>query len=664
MNKRKDKMKQQLMMLLSGKFTIKSKVKFFFFTVTLIGITSCGNKDFHILPTLPESTIISKNSKSGEWDVLEIMTKEGSVYFKEEKLSSLQIELIEKKQDDIIKIEKIPVDEKFNTQIFRIANKELQNVVFVAPKIFSFLGTGQSRKAPTVNNDGTLTLFFPIMLIDGLSTTVPSPMNRFKLIEIPNNLLIQKQVELNDFISKKYGEYGNQTLSKLPGCPKEILITIANKQFHTSFESIKGPSDCSYNVPILTSIRLPENEALWLLQKGLYAAPIDITATFDAKIPYIISKFTIEINKSNLIQKISDRIQLKKVYPKKELLTIITEIVSEQVAGMNLQENSLVHLNGITSQVIDFLFEEIILDSTTNAKKCGKEVDDCLKLKDVLYSNNETFSVNWVQTKDFFSDQNIMTSAQLVPSKNANLEIENLKDNEDSKNDTGLVIVKKDLIDLKLIKLTLEKYIQEKTISTTHNNVQIGTNAVQVCSGVRHSPFKIGSPLLAPSHRRAGGENPICRIIHTPVYADQWVEKTIYTVKKMSTEEQLLNKEIDHTLENLVFVFSWFENGEIKSKRCAANLFNKNVEEESLFLKITNVPQCEIFNLNSTNEIKFSVKNSSPINKIALREGISVTNWKGETSDLSKTSQYDENISYFGKISISGYNLINSEEFF
>lgn len=641
------------------------KIKLIAFFLCLISFMSCGKKEF--LPQSSASNLI--DGRSNEWTVKEITTKEGDVFLKEETLSAEQVELIEKEKDKIIKLEEISISAKTNTRLFRMTNKETNQLIFVEPRIFSFAGNTLERKTPIINErDGTTTLFFPIMLVDGLTSTIPSPFNRRQSIEIPKSLLVNDQVEIKDFITKRYGGYGNQELSRLPGCPKEILMTIAGKQFMTSFEMIKSSESCPYNVPINASLTLPNNEALWILQNGLYSGPVLISARFEARIPITTSKFTIEMNKGKLIEKISKRIQLNAMYSRKDLLNEISNIVNEEAARVELPKDGTEHLNSIVQQALDFIFDQNAVTFNSFSINCERVGDGCLKFKKEMYLSKESFSVNWIRTKDLLSDQHIITSAQLIPSEKSNVQFKNLQNNENSKLDTNLVIMNNDLLEIKLTKKILENYIQEKSSSTTHTRVQVGTTASEVCDGIRRSPLKVGYNHFMPFYRGSGGEgggvgggNGFCRTIYTPAYVDQWIEETFYTVKKVTSEEDFALDGFDRELDNLSFVFSWFENGEILIKKCAAVLFEKKVHKESIFFKITNVQQCKIFNSNSTSETKISLINSSPSQMITIREGKAQTNWKGEISDLTKTSQYTDNIIFSGEVLIRSYNLKNLE---
>jgi hypothetical protein len=140
---------------------------------TLSTLTSCGKKAVPATdPTANNEAIngvINKLSQVGDWSVKERMTREGDVYYKEETLPREQVNDIARKEYKNTQMSQVTVNPRFNTQLFRIEGKDTNNAVFVAPKIYSFSGSEVSRMQPLFNEEeGTMTLFFPIMLIDGL----------------------------------------------------------------------------------------------------------------------------------------------------------------------------------------------------------------------------------------------------------------------------------------------------------------------------------------------------------------------------------------------------------------------------------------------------------------------------------------------------------------
>ena len=143
-------------------------------------------------------------------------------------------------------------------------------------------------------------LLFPIMLIDGLNEIVSSLNSQNESIKIPKNLLVQDTAELNTLINKNFASFGEQKLARLPGCPKEIIMEVDGKKFNITSDILKKSDYCDYNVPINASIKLPKEKAIWLMQKSLYSSGVYLSALFETRVPYTVSKFSIEMNKSKL----------------------------------------------------------------------------------------------------------------------------------------------------------------------------------------------------------------------------------------------------------------------------------------------------------------------------------------------------------------------------
>lgn len=631
---------------------------------SLATLTSCGKKDSapanHSDAEAISSGIINKLSQNGDWAVKERMTREGDVYYKEESLPRDQVNEIAKREYKSTQMSQVTVNPRFNTQLFRIEGKDTNNAVFVAPKIYSFSGSEVSRMQPLINDEeGTMTLFFPIMLIDGLSATVPSPDSQHESITIPKNLLVQDVEGLNEYINKKYATFGEQNLARLSGCPKEIIMTIAGRQFNIASDILKASDYCDYNVPIYTSIKLPKKEALWLLQEGLYSGAAQITAIFETRVPYTVSKFSIEMNKSKLYEEIAAKVQFKKMWANVDLQTEISKIVKRQAMKISIQGNMNEHLDSIVHQAIDQFFEKMPADPAKADMSCGSE-PFCLKLSYTKQTYEENLSVDWVQTSDVLSGQNITTWARLFPLSDANIRFSDLKNNE-AKKATELVLMKDDLLELKVSKITLENYVQDQKSSVAHNNVQVGTRREVDCSMLRFAPIKL-TPMTPPGHIGEGGGGGNCITHNIPVFEDQWIEETVFSATK--NDEVIDNPigKMDTITDDVVFGFSWFENGHEVTKECPANSFQREGDGRTLLLRITNVPGCEIFTKNSTNKPKLYIKNNANSLKSEIKEGKNTKNWRGEVSNSTKNYSYQVSSNYSGEVSIRGYKIGNSDD--
>lgn len=621
----------------------------------LTTFASCGKKELGASNTQVVNTeaIIDKASQNGDWTVKERMTREGDVYYKEETLPRDMVNEIARREYKSTQMNQVTVNPRFNAQLFRIEGKDTMNAVFVAPKIYSFSGSEVNRMHPFVNEEeGTMTLFFPIMLIDGLSSAVASPDSQHQSIKIPNNLLVQDVAGLNEYINKKYANFGEQNLARLSGCPKEIIMTVAGRQFNIASDILKSSDYCDYNVPIYTSIKLPKKEALWLMQIGLYSGAAQMTAIFETRVPYTVSKFSIEMNKSKLYEEIAARLKVNVPYAEVDLRADITKIVKRQAMKISIQGNMNEHLESIVRQAIDQFFEKMPADPAKADMSCGA-APVCLKLSYTKQAFEENLSVDWVQTSDVLSGQNITTWARLFPLSDANVRFEKLAMNE-SKKSTELVLMKDDLLELKISKIIQENYVQDGRVSIAHNNVQVGSNSTQSCTeseGGEHNP----------GGRSHSGRSR-CTTTTTPIFQDQWIEETAFS--PLISNEVVDNPigKLDSVTDDLILGFSWFENGKLVTTECLANSFEREGDGRSLLLRITNVPGCEIFTKNSTNKPKLYLKNMGNTSKSEIKVGKITKNWKGEISDSTKRYEYQVKSSFNGEVSIRGYRIGTSEE--
>jgi hypothetical protein len=621
----------------------------------LLVLTSCGKEKSGSTP-MPLATnndsIVSKLSQKGDWVVKERMTREGDVYYKEETLPLEMVNEAARKEYKSTQMGQVTVNPKFNTQLFRIEGKDTMNAVFVAPKIYSFSGSEVNRMQAVTNEDeGTMTLYFPIILIDGLSTTVPSPDSPHQSIKIPDNLLVKDIAGLNDFINNKYGSFGPQNLTRLSGCPKEIIMTIAGRQFNVAANILKLSDYCDYNNPITTSIKLPKKEALWLMQEGLYSGAAQITAIFETRVPYTVSKFSIEMNKAKLYEEIAARLKVNVPYAEIDLRADITKIVKRQGMKISIQGNLNEHLESIVRQAIDQFFEKMPADPSRADMSCGS-APVCLKLSYTNQTYEENLSVDWVQTSDVLSGQNITTWARLFPLSDANVRFENLKNFQD-KLSTELVVMKDDLIELKITKKVIENFSESKQSGIKHNIVQVGNKTGKECSPYGHRvPIK-----LTPTK----GSGDICRTTNTPIYEDQWFEETIFlAVKNSETIDNPIGK-VETVTDDIYFGFSWNENGKIITKECPVNIFEREGDGRALLIRIRNIEGCEVFTKNSKNKPKLYLINKANTLKAKIKEGKIIKKWNGEVTDSTNDFFYQVNSSISGEISIRGYKVGNSD---
>lgn len=618
-------------------------------------IVSCGKKEHTIAPILSttDSGIINKQSQNGDWVVKERITRDGDVYYKEESLPYDLIGPSVRKEYNNTQMSQVTVNPSFNTQLFRIEGKDTNNAVFVAPKLYAFSSSEVNRMSPLVDEDeGTITLFFPIMLIDGLSPIIPSPDNRHDSINVPVNMLVHDTDSLINFLNKKYSSFGEQNLARLSGCPKELIMTIAGRQFSIASDLLKISDYCDYNVPIYTSIKLPTKEALWLLQEGLYSGAAQIAAVFETRVPYTVSKFTVEMNKSKLYEEIAAKLSIKKLYAEVDLQMEIVKIVKQQAMKISIQGNMTDHLDSIVRQAIDQFFEKMPSDPTKADLSCGSPI--CLKLSYNKQTYEEIFSVDWVQTSNVLSGQNITTWARLFPLSDANVRFDTLESGEAKT--TELILMKDDIVDLKVTKIILKNFTQVVRTNLVHNTVVVGSTSHVECSGIYSLPFELRSPIGQPG----GGGVPHCITINTPTYEDHWVDETEYSaIDNSETMDNPIGK-TDIITDSIYFGFSWYENGVLINKECPANSFVREGDGHSLLLRINNVPNCEVFTKNSTNKPKLYVINKDTNSINTFKEGKVSKYWNGTTTDTTKDVQHQINSNYSGEVSIRGYRIGNT----
>jgi hypothetical protein len=608
-------------------------------------LSSCGNKDSQV-PALAApvvnsgsnaGTIIENKEKNGEWIVEEKSSRDGDVSFRSESLPADRVEEYSRREYRATQLKQVPVDPGYNTQLFRIEGEDTKNAVFVAPKIYAYSGNEANKLEPLVDDDkGTMTLYFPIVFIDGLSETIESPNPENGLIKLPQNLLVQKRAELLKFLNSHYRKDGEQNLASLPGCPKEIVMTVAGEEFVIAKDILLKSDFCQYNKPIYASITLPKARAMWLLEEGLYSGAAKISALFETRVPYIVTKLKIEMNKQKIFEDLAIKLKVNHPYAEVEITTEIQKIVKEQAAKISIQGDFNEHLETIIRQAIDHFFEKMPADPKKEDMSCGNALT-CFKLSYKKQNYDDKFSVEWTHTTNVLSGQNILTWTVLSSLFDDSVKVENVK-NDGSKRATGLTLYEGSLIDLKVTSLLVEKAKQTQKTTRKDNQVVIGSRP--------------GPDCLFAGEPGEGGHRDYCRREPQKVYQNQWVDTVTYSFEAMS--EQIIgspNGKADEILNNIGFEFQWNENGKTVTRRCAANLFGRYGDGRSMLIKIENVPGCVVFTKNSANRPILALYNSANVKAEGIKVGFRTTNWVGQvTGESIKELDYTVNSIFSGAI--------------
>lgn len=626
------------------------KTKLLIAMTSALVLSSCGSKDSQVpavaAPAVSTPAIetrigtnIEKDSVNGDWQIKEMMTRDGDVYFKWETLPADKAEEYARKEYRSTQMKQVPVDPSYNAQLFRIEGEDSNKAVYIAPKIYAYSGNEANKMEPLIDDErGTMTLFFPIVFIDGLKDTIESPNQENGMIKLPANWLVQNKDSLLKFLNKQFARYGEQNLASLPGCPKRIIMTVAGEEYDIAKSILQQADYCQYNKPIYTSITLPKSKALWLLQEGLYTGAAKISAIFETRVPYTVSKLRIEMNKQKLYEEIAARIEVNHPYAEVELTTEIQKIVRKQAMKISIQGNLNEQLSSIVNQAIAHFFEKMPADPARANLKCGSALT-CFKLSYKKQDFEDNFSVEWLQTSDVLSGQNILTWTGLNSLFDDSVQIVDVQNNG-TKRTTGLTLYDGALLELKVNSLVVEQVKQTQKSVRTNNNVQIGTTPVRDCREMGNA-IAINPRLLSAMGEGGGGGNAgregiggghrdHCGTTKKPVFENQWYDTV--TLGYETSNETVLNPngKADEVLNNVGFEFQWNENGKTVTRRCPANLFGRYGDGKSILIKIENVPGCEVFSKNSSNRPILALYNDSTKKAEGIKVGYKYVNWLGQ----------------------------------
>lgn len=612
-------------------------------------LSSCGSKDSQVQPSAaaPVSdsrasagTVIENSGKNGEWIVEEKTSRDGEVTFRTESLPADRVEEFRKREYRATQLQQVPIDPSFNALLFKVDDAKTKKAVYIAPKLYAYAGKEANKTEPLINDDkGEMTLFFPIILIDGLSDKIESPNRENALITLPENLLVKKKDDLIKFLNKLYAGDGEQNLAALPGCPKEIVLTVAGRRFPIDRDLYLTSDYCHYNKPFTISITLPKSEAMWLLEEGLYSGAAKVSAIFETRVPYVVTKLKIEMNKQKIFEDLSIKLKLNFPYAESEITTEIQKIVKEQAAKISIQGDLNEHLNAIIAQAIDHFFEKMPADPKKEDMSCGNK-PVCFKLAYKKQNYDDNFSVEWTHTTNVLSGQNILTETILSSLFDDSVSVLNVK-NDGTKKTTGITVYNGAKIDLKLTSLLVDKAIQDVKKERKDNNVVIGETKVPclMAGGGEGGGGNPGREGIGGGHR----EGP-CTTTQK-IYQNQWTEIFTYDVKPVT--ESILENPIgkaEEVLNNIGFEFQWNEGGKTVSQKCPANLFQRHGDGRKFLITIENVPGCTVFTKNSVNRPIMALYNASQSKAEGIKKGFRTVNWQNQvTADTLRDIDYTLN---------------------
>jgi hypothetical protein len=596
-----------------------------------------------------------------DWIESKIESPDHSVRLTKLEMSKVQQEYWESqyKQTEIVQV---PIDPKYNATLFKIKNvSEWEETVFIAPKIFVYGSAERGRLAPQFNSDGTISLAFPVVLTDATQEEITSADTTTKF-NLPEPYLVKNLEELKATINSLFD--GQQTLSALPGCLKKIILKVSEKEYDVSPLDIAKGDYCQLNMPLIATLKADAAEARYILQRALYAGAVEVRATFETRVAFLISKFNLEFDKSKLFEELAAEIKLENgVWSSADLNAKVTQVVKRQSFKINIQGNLSSYLDSIVRQATEVFFEKFNPDPKSETAKCS-QTKICLRLNYNYSREQQNLKVSWEQSSSMPTGQNYLTWSKMKPLLDKVVDIGGSSSRPALKNngsfiETGLTVVNGDILDIVPSYLIKEvKDLEIPSVIHSSNLVCIATEPVYERECIQ---------LCTPNDEMTGCRDHCFNVKvgdQCSKYEDQFSEIITYTsgMSEYNRFDQPI-KQLQEIFGGLALRFVWRDevSGNLQELTCPLNLFEREGDGKKLVVRLENHATCLIFNesqksapmLYLVNQIQFPTKYKTGEIKIW---------WDSRSEDSTVEKTYYPEVQFAGVIAIRGYEFgsINS----
>jgi hypothetical protein len=625
--------------------------------MSAIGFGACA----YPLESTPETTGGQQQPKATEipWPKEVVESPDGSVRLFRSRMSQEEESYWKERylQTELIPI---PVPAEHQASVFRIRNTgSLENAALVGPRIFAYRSADGARLAHRRNSDGNVTLFFPVVLADGLTPDIQAP-NGAGMIRLPDELLVQKPEELRRFLGLTLG--GNMRLGSLPGCPKRIVVRVGNTEYDVTPSDLASGDHCPMNVPFTAAVTLSEGDARFLLESALYTGAVELRATYETRVPFKVGQMALEIDKARLLRELERALDADGgFWLEVDLRSKVARVLRERVARLSYDGDLTAQIDRLVERVSTSLFAPMSPEARTSRPECVRST--CVMLSYERAQELETVSVSWESSTSALTGQHYLTWTKLQPVQDRTVVIGETGDrwncsdrgyaggspckpslrNDGSSIETGLTVLPGDLIEITPLFLTQEERALE--VPRTHRQSNM------VCTRYHRG-----------SYLDCEGSRGRCRTVHFDhgcvETQDQWVETVTYEMDtpRMTRFERPVGQ-IQEIYAGLFLKFSFRREGVEQTEECALNSFIQEGDGQALRIRLEDRPGCRVFErAGQENSVMLHLKNNIQF-PVAYKAGSIVTRWDGSRSDSLSTQTYYPTVLFGGTVAIRGYSI-------
>ena len=375
-------------------------------------ITSCS-KDSDETHTAHASTQNKPTAKASptvpaiihsqdDWTKHEVSSTDGAIKLETAEMSKDEAYSWERKykQTNLVPI---PTNQAHNVSLFEIKNvDEYKDSVFVAPKLVFYSNGGQTRITSELNDNGTVTLQFPVVLVDGLTSRIPA-LDSSAVVFLPDRALVHDLAGLQSEIDQQFGVHKN--IRDLPGCPKQIIVKVDDSEFDITPNGFSGGDYCQPNIPIGLSLTLNSERAKYVLKNALPAGNFEVRVVYETRVSFLVASMSLEIDKRILYDDVRKELGVNlRTWASTDVVIAVKKAVSQESMKIEIQGDISEAMNQIAEQATQEFFKPLALEDKPEAGTClGKMA--CLYFNNFNASAAQSFKVNWSQSSDAMTGQ-------------------------------------------------------------------------------------------------------------------------------------------------------------------------------------------------------------------------------------------------------------------
>jgi len=573
----------------------------------------------------------------------------------------------------------LPIDAHYNANVLRITDDSISEYIhkaFIAPRLYSYGAQSGGKLIPARNADGTVTLAFNVIFLDGTSSIIARPDQGNTQFELPSSFVIQDQTGLKSLLQTQFG--ADNTLTPLPGCPKTLTLSTPGHEYDVTPAEYAHADFCQLNAPVMVSLTVPESQAREILQNFLPNNLVAIKGIYESKVSIPSSKVEVHFDRSKMFSSLEAQMSAKIWITDLEAKYASTTVAQNQLMKVVIQGRTSDLEDKLIQQITSEFFTPWKPDPMTGMTKpdCGSAI--CMSLDMKHQDEGSTMDFEWSEESNMMSGQKWETTAKLrATPKSVQIGDTVCHSNEDAmdsgrgiyqvgackrlKNDgtareTGLTVNEGDqlkidpsyMIEEQFTQINPPMFHEPNTICTASHPVCDFPPPTPHC--IQNNCFKTASvESVASCHQECDAGKTV----------DLWVDTWNYSAPASSALKiDSPTGQINQLYTGLMLGFEWTDHftGEKREKFCPLSVFQREGDGNSLKVTLQNVPTCSPFStIPSETPMLFLANAIHPSDTYTVGQVIKRWNGTSETHIESKT--YYPAIDFAGTLTIDGYSL-------